>query len=133
MNTDTLTAVILYVRDLDAVAHFYQQHFGFVPGPATEAGWRELVAPDGGCTIALHRAAKSQKRGSEIKLVFAVRDVAAFRTKALRKGLKFGAVLDGPGFRFANAKDPAGNSISVSSRPFRKSAGAPLTGAPAAS
>jgi predicted enzyme related to lactoylglutathione lyase len=122
MNTPHLTAIILFVRNLDEVALFYQTHFGFVPAPVTEPGWQELVAPDGGCTIALHKAAKGQKRGSEIKLVFAVRDVAAFRTKALRKGLKFGAVLDGPGFQFANAKDPAGNSISVSSRPFRKAA-----------
>jgi hypothetical protein len=33
----------------------------------------------------------------------------------LRGGLKFGAVQEADGFEFANAKDPAGNSIPISS------------------
>jgi hypothetical protein len=51
-----------------------------------------------------------------MKLVFRVRDVAAFRTRALRLGLKFGVIHEVRGFQFANARDPAGNSISISSR-----------------
>ena len=116
MKAYPLARVILYVRDLPKVAQFYQTHFGFEPLPSASAGWLELGDPAGGCAIALHQAAKSQKRGSEIKLTFAVRDVAAFRTRALRLGLKFGVLLEGPGFQFSNAKDPAGNSISISNR-----------------
>ena len=117
METYPLTAVILYVRDIPKMAQFYQQHFGYEAMPSTEPGWLELKTPEG-CTIALHQAAKSQKRGSEIKLTFAVRDVAAFRTRALRLGLKFGVMHEVRGFQFSNAKDPAGNSISISSRSF---------------
>jgi len=121
METYPLAAVILYVRDISTVSRFYQQHFGFEAVPSAEPGWQELKAP-GGSTIALHQAAKSQKRGAEIKLVFAVRDVAAFRTRALRLGLKFGVMHEAHGFQFSNARDPAGNSISISSRGFRTKA-----------
>jgi predicted enzyme related to lactoylglutathione lyase len=121
MDTYPLTALILYVRDIPKMARFYQLHFGYEAMPGNEPGWLELKAP-GGCTIALHQAAKSQKRGSEIKLVFAVRDVAAFRTRALRLGLKFGVMHEVRGFQFSNAKDPAGNSISISSRSLRTTA-----------
>jgi predicted enzyme related to lactoylglutathione lyase len=124
METHPLTAIILYVRDIPATARFYQVHFGYQPGPADEPGWLELVSPEGGCTLALHRAAKGQKPGSEIKLVFRVKDVAAFRTRALRNGLKFGVLHEVRGFQFSNARDPAGNSISISSRAYRSGAAA---------
>ena len=47
--------------------------------PGAEAGWREWASRNGGCSIALHQAAVSQKRGSEIKIMFAVKDVRAFK------------------------------------------------------
>jgi catechol 2,3-dioxygenase-like lactoylglutathione lyase family enzyme len=108
--------IILYVRDIPKVAAFYQTHFGLRPLPGTEAGWLELDAPRGGCRIALHQAATSQKRGSEIKIVFAVKDVARFVRERAACGLKFGVVHDAGSHKFANARDPAGNSIQVSSR-----------------
>jgi predicted enzyme related to lactoylglutathione lyase len=113
-----LTRVVLSVRDIPTVAAFYQQHFGLQPlhGAQPEPGWLELAPPGGGCAVALHQAAVSQKRGSEIKLVFGVADVPAFKAERAAAGLQFGPVLAGPGFQFANAKDPAGNAISVSSR-----------------
>jgi len=108
--------IILYVRDIPKVAAFYQTHFGLRPLPGAEAGWLELDAPRGGCRIALQQAARSQKRGSEIKIVFAVRDVAKFVRARAADGLKFGVVHDAGSHAFANARDPAGNSIQVSSR-----------------
>ena len=51
--------------------------------------WRTpLVIVICGCAIALHQAVASQKRGSEIKLVFGVADVRAF--KAERAAAKAG-------------------------------------------
>jgi hypothetical protein len=76
----------------------------------------ELVGPSGGCAIALHQAAKSQKSRAPMKLVFAIKDVQAFVRECERAGVHFGVVHHTEGFEFANAKDPAGNSISVSSR-----------------
>ena len=111
-----LARVVLYVRDIPAVAAFYQRHFGLQPLPGNAPDWLELAPPGGGCHIALHQAAVSQKRGSEIKLVFGVADVQAFKDASAVAGLQFGPVHRAPGLAFANAKDPAGNAISISSR-----------------
>jgi predicted enzyme related to lactoylglutathione lyase len=111
-----ISRIVLYVRDIPKVATFYQTHFGFRPLPGTEPGWLELAAPGGGSSIALHQASKAQKRGSEIKIVFGVRDVRGFKAGCEANGLRFGVVHDTGEFQFSNAKDPAGNSISISSR-----------------
>lgn len=115
-----ISRVILYVRDIPKVAAFYERFFDMEQIPGGTAGWLELASPGGGCTIALHQASVAQKSGAAIKLVFGVADVRAFKAAKERQGLKFGVVheaLDeGNPFEFSNAKDPAGNSISISSR-----------------
>jgi|HubBroStandDraft_6_1064221.scaffolds.fasta_scaffold01663_12 predicted enzyme related to lactoylglutathione lyase len=116
--------VILYVKDIPRVAAFYERFFGMRPIPGATDGWLELASPAGGCTIALHKASVAQKSGAAMKLVFAVADVEAFKNAKETEGLKFGAVHEvtdeAGGFEFSNAKDPAGNSISISSRGFPK-------------
>jgi predicted enzyme related to lactoylglutathione lyase len=111
-----IARIILYVRDIPKVAAFYQRHFGLIPQSGATSGWLELASPSGGCDIALHQAAVSQKSGAAMKLVFSVADVAAFKAAAEKQGLKFGAIHDTGEHQFCNAKDPAGNSISISSR-----------------
>jgi len=111
--------VILYVKDIERVAAFYQTFFGMKRIVSEEPGWLELESAGGGCRVALHQASKAQKSGAAVKLVFGVKDVPAFKEAAASRGLKFGpvhVVRNGPGHAFANAKDPAGNSISISSR-----------------
>ena len=117
MISPPIARIILYVKDIETVAAFYQRFFNMKPliGSAGK-GWLELASPLGGSHIALHQAAKSQKSGAAMKIVFAVADVPAFVRAKKRQGLRFGVIHQGPGFQFANAKDPAGNSISVSSR-----------------
>ena len=116
MDSPQITRVILYVRDLAKVSAFYQKHFGLKPLEGSTPGWIELAQVNGGCCIALHRAAVTQKRGSEIKIVFGVKDVRAFKAEREANGLKFGVVHAVDNFEFSNAKDPAGNSIQISSR-----------------
>jgi catechol 2,3-dioxygenase-like lactoylglutathione lyase family enzyme len=111
-----IARVILYVRDIPKVAAFYQRYFGLVPQPGATSGWLELASPSGGCGIALHQAAVSQKSGAAMKLVFSVAEVPAFKIAAEEQGLKFGVIHDTGEHQFCNAKDPAGNSISISSR-----------------
>ena len=53
-----------------------------------------------------------------VKLVFDVEDVEGFCAEAGAKGLPFGKIHKGPGYRFANAKDPSGKSVCVSSAAF---------------
>ena len=116
-----LGRVLLYVHDIDAVAEFYTLHFGF--RIQREAGDRvvELESPSGARTsIMLHPLGRGRKSGqSTVKLVFDVHDVEAFRARAAERGLEFGGIHTADGYAFANAKDPAGNSISISSRAFR--------------
>lgn len=112
----SIARVILYVRDIPKVAAFYERFFGMKALPGAMNGWVELRTASGGCTIALHRAAKSQKSGASMKVVFAVKDVRGFVQKSKKHGLDFGPIHQTETFEFANAKDPAGNSISVSSR-----------------
>ncbi len=116
MTGPSIARVILYVRDVPIVAAFYACFFGMKPLPGATDGWLELASPSGGCTIALHKAAKSQKSGAAIKIVFGVKDVPAFVQAKEKEGLKFGAIHRGNDFEYSNAKDPAGNSISISSR-----------------
>jgi predicted enzyme related to lactoylglutathione lyase len=112
----SIARIILYVKDIPQVAAFYQKHFGFVPLPGAGKGWLELAAPEGGCNLALHQAARSQKSGAAMKIAFAVSDVRKFKAEREKNGLRFGPVHEAEDFEFANAKDPAGNSISISSR-----------------
>ena len=114
-----ISRVILYVKDIPKVAVFYETFFGMKRIESNDPGWLELESPSGGCRIALHQASKAQKSGAAVKLVFGVKNVQAFKEEAAARGLHFGAVhvVRAPlGHEFANAKDPAGNSISISSR-----------------
>jgi catechol 2,3-dioxygenase-like lactoylglutathione lyase family enzyme len=116
----SLHRVLLYVADVEKVVRFYEKHFGFnaIRDPADRLV--ELVHPDGGAHLMVHQLGKAQTPGQVlVKLVFDVKDVPAFCAKAAKEGLKFGTIHEADGYAFANAKDPAKNSISVSSRAFR--------------
>jgi len=112
----SVVRIILYVRDVQAVAAFYERHFGMKPQGPKADDWLELSSAGGGTTLALHRAAKTQRSGAAVKIVFGVRDISAFKAQSEENGLIFGPIHRVGGFEFANAKDPAGNSISISSR-----------------
>jgi predicted enzyme related to lactoylglutathione lyase len=114
-----IARVILYVKDIPTVARFYQTHFGMTPLPSKEEGWQELMGDAGGCQIALHRASARQKSGTAVKIVFGIADVRRFVEERAAAGLNFGPIHEPGAFMFANAKDPAGNSIQISSRGLR--------------
>jgi len=118
--TIAVSRVILYVKDVARVAAFYQQHFGMKQLPGNEEGWVELSSGKRGCNIALHKAASSQKSGAAVKVVFGVSNVRKFIAERGADGLRFGPIHSPGEFEFANAKDPAGNSIQISSRGLKK-------------
>jgi predicted enzyme related to lactoylglutathione lyase len=116
-----LGTILIYARDVEKSALFYSQHFGFETSGALDDGLIVLTPAAGGAAIMIHPAAKSLKLGqAAVKLTFHVVDIPAFVASAAEKGLRFGALHHARGYMFANAKDPDGNSISVSSRVFRK-------------
>lgn len=114
-----LGRIILYTKKRDDVAAFYCKYFGF--SEVRQDGDRivELIASNGGANIMLHPMSDGRKDGQTlVKLVFDVRDVDAFCQTAKDRGLTFGPIHRVDGYCFANAKDPAKNAISVSSRAF---------------
>ncbi|MGO7289826.1 VOC family protein [Rhizobium brockwellii] len=116
-----LNRLVIYAGNVEETARFYEKHFGFKATSLPGDRIIELVAQDGGANIMLHQAAKGQRVGqSTVKLVFDVEDVVAFCRRCAENGLEFGAIHKADGYLFANAKDPCQNSISVSSRAFRK-------------
>ena len=117
-----LSKILLYVRDVESVAEFYARHFGFRIRRTEGDRIVELKFPAGaGSNIMLHPLGCGRKGGQSVsKLVFDIADVEEFRARAAERGLEFGAIHRGDGYVFANARDPAGNSISVSSHGFRK-------------
>ena len=113
---------MIYARDLEETARFYQRHFGLTSRGKFE-GLLDLGSTTRSPIILLHPAAKSLKLGQvAVKLIFAVKDVEAFKRKSAKLGLKFGSTHRANGYLFANAKDPDKNSIQISSRAFRKKA-----------
>ncbi|NEK13583.1 VOC family protein [Rhizobium leguminosarum] len=116
-----LNRLVIYAGNVEETARFYEKHFGFKATSLPGDRIVELVAQDGGANIMLHQAAKGQRGGqSTVKLVFDLEDVEAFCRRCAENGLEFGAIHKADGYQFANAKDPCQNSISVSSRAFRK-------------
>ncbi len=115
-----LNRIIIYTRHMDAMVVFYQRYFGFSPLHDEQDRIVELRNPAGGVILMLHPASKGQKQGQSLaKLVFDVEDVERFCAECEKRGLAFGPVHKVDGYAFANAKDPSGNTVSVSGRAFR--------------
>ena len=119
--TAPLGRIVIYTGKIEQMAAFYATHFGFSVSRAEGDRIVELKPPGAGAAILLHPASARQKEGQVlVKLVFDVADVAAFREAAGRRGLSFGRIHRADGYVFANAKDPAGNSVQISGRAFAR-------------
>ncbi len=116
-----LGRIIIYTKKLEEVADFYCKHFGFEVLRIKGDRIVELVTQGIGSNILLHPMSTGRQDGQTlVKLVFDVEDVEAFCRSSEKRGLNFGAIQRADGYCFANAKDPAKNSISISSRAFVK-------------
>lgn len=116
-----LGRIIIYTKRMEDVVSFYCRHFGFEELRLEGDRIVELVSPGGGANILLHPMSDGRKEGQTlVKLVFDVEDVEAFCRASKEQGLHFGSIHRADGYCFANAKDPAKNSVSVSSRAFAK-------------
>ncbi|MEL6170010.1 MAG: VOC family protein [Pseudomonadota bacterium] len=114
-----LGRLIIYTKKLEEMSDFYRRYFGFEELRLENDRIVELVAQGQGANILLYPVSPRRKETQTlVKLVFDVEDVAAFCTAAERRGLTFGSIHQADGYSFANAKDPSGNSVQVSSRAF---------------
>jgi len=110
---------MLYVRNVEATCDFYERRFGFTCLVDPDDRVAELKSPNGGAILMVHQAAKSVKTGQvTVELVFDIEDVEGFKKRCSMQGLDFGSTHKAGGYCFANAKDPDGNSVSISSRAF---------------
>jgi len=123
-----LSRLTLYTRRQDEMVDFYARFFGYTAWQEPSDRIIELRPSGAGVILQLHPLAKSQKEGQVIvKLTFDIEDVEAFCAEAAQNGLTFGKPFKANGYMFANAKDPAKNSVSVSSRAFADLALAPYS------
>ncbi|WP_037310630.1 VOC family protein [Ruegeria halocynthiae] len=119
MTSRAITRLIMYTKRMDEMVKFYETHFGYSARHAEGDRIVELVPESGGLHLLLHPAGKAAREGqTAVKLVFDVPDVPTFCERARKRGLEFGAIHNGDGYQFANAKDPSKNAVSVSSRVF---------------
>ena len=110
-----ITRIVLYVKNVEKVAEFYQRVFELKIVGSPEKGWIEFAA--GGCNIALHQAAKTANfRRAAAKIAFGVKDVATAKILLENRGLKLGPIHITPNSTFCNGKDPEGNLISIGNR-----------------
>lgn len=115
----SLGRLVIYTKKIEQMTEFYCKHFGFSLHQAEGDRIIELKPRASGVSILLHPASARQKEGQAlVKLVFDVKDVAEFCEAAKGNGLTFGKIHQADGYVFANAKDPSGNSVQVSSRAF---------------
>lgn len=119
-----LDRIIVYTKRMEEMAAFYTSLFDYEAVATPGDRVVELRSRSGGLTLLLHPAATGQRAGQAlVKLVFAVEDVALARNHLLDRGLDVGPIHRAHGYAFANLKDPANNSVSISSRAFRQEGG----------
>jgi predicted enzyme related to lactoylglutathione lyase len=114
-----LNTILIYARNPASTAAFYRDYFDFETSGQIVEGLIELRSST--TTLLIHQAAKSVRQGqATVKLMFSVRDVEGFKQDSAQRGLVFGSTHQANGYSYANAKDPDGNPVSISSRAFRK-------------
>ncbi|MEM6309209.1 MAG: VOC family protein [Pseudomonadota bacterium] len=114
-----LEHVTIYTKKLPEMVAFYRDHFGFDVIEREGDRITELIHPNGGMRILLHKAANSQKMGQAlVKLGMDVRDIEGLRTRFIAAGIKVGPCHDGIGYLYCNLKDPSGNTVALSSRAY---------------
>lgn len=116
-----LGRIIIYTKRTDELVAFYCKHFDFEVLRLEDDRIVELAPLGVGMNILLHPMPTGRKEGQTlVKLVFDVKDVEGFCRNAKEQGLVFGTIHLADGYCFANAKDPAKNTVSISSRAFVK-------------
>jgi predicted enzyme related to lactoylglutathione lyase len=114
-----IRAIILFVRDIERVALFYEKHFGLKRVGKIKDGYLELGKS--GTRIALHvaRGSDGDNSHSPAKIVFSCRNVKKKVAELTQAGLKFKKIYEYEGFCFADTQDPEKNPVQISERSSR--------------
>jgi predicted enzyme related to lactoylglutathione lyase len=119
----SLNRVILFVKNVERLKNFYQQHFNAEPVEEIDNEWAILKA--GACEIALHKAGGEygSRRGpgdnSNVKLVFETdaglqqwREELINNKVVMKEVVSFG----NPGYLYCDGVDPEGNVFQLMQR-----------------
>jgi catechol 2,3-dioxygenase-like lactoylglutathione lyase family enzyme len=116
-----MSRLILYVRDVELLKSFYQNHFGFPVAEEIENEWAVLTA--GEVEIALHRVGEPYRERpkhtntSNAKIVFSVESgLSELREKLLTAGVRMRDLKRYDGFAqlMCDGEDPEGNVFQLS-------------------
>ncbi|MDI9366042.1 MAG: VOC family protein [Flavobacterium sp.] len=109
----TLDSIVLFVKDVAALKHFYTSNFLFTVVEEIANEWVLLQA--GGCYIGLHKIGANYEDDTiaetNVKLVFAVDDIAALQTKLQAQQVTIGEIKTYANYPFllCDGKDAEGN------------------------
>jgi predicted enzyme related to lactoylglutathione lyase len=116
------SGIILFVQDVQKLATFYTQLFGFTLAEAIESEWALLKA--GNVELGLHKSgaaypvsnAGESFNESNTKLIFETEeDIIVFHKELVTRGVRTGEIKtwDNFPYRLFDGKDPEGNVFQV--------------------
>jgi predicted enzyme related to lactoylglutathione lyase len=109
----TLESIVLFVQDIATLKNFYTSTFSFTVVEEIASEWVLLQA--GGCAIGLHKIGADYETAAitetNVKLVFAVDDIAALQAKLKAQQVAIGEIKNYPNYPFliCDGKDAEGN------------------------
>jgi predicted enzyme related to lactoylglutathione lyase len=114
-----LEKVVLYVKDIGAVAGFYREKLGLrlrIPEDPKEIDGSFWVEFDTGpATLAMHAGGEGRKGEDSPTFSFRVEDVRATRGELVEKGVRMGEARDlAPGIVICHGYDPEDNIFYIS-------------------
>jgi hypothetical protein len=107
--------IILFSKNVPALARFYQEVFGLKPKGIPDTSWTELSA--GGVSLALHKGAPAPPSRGLPKVVFSCSDVAKTRQSLAKKGVSLDKLRIFGELQLCDGRDLEGNVFQLSNRP----------------
>lgn len=112
---DSLSELIVYVRDVERMVSFYTDVFGLeIVAGDPEHGFVKFDT--GTCSLCLHAGGDGNLGGDAPKFVFEVEDIEAARSYLQTHDVQLGEIrTPAPGVRVCDGRDPEGNRFSIES------------------
>jgi catechol 2,3-dioxygenase-like lactoylglutathione lyase family enzyme len=118
IQTTGLIEVILYVRNMEMMVHFYRDVLGLkVTYPQNVSTFEKehwVTFWTGACTLALHSGGQGRQGKDTPKIVFGVHDIEHARSYLCRREINMSEIrIPQPGIMVCDGMDPEGNPFSL--------------------
>lgn len=107
--------IIIFSKDVPALAKFYHDAFGLKAEETSDKSWAELSAGD--VSLALHKGTPPPPSRGLPKVVFWCGDVEKTRQSLLKLGVSLGKLRIFGDLHLCDGEDPEGNVFQLSNRP----------------